>query len=232
MKKAMSALCYTLFGLYLLLPVGTLVSYCFGYTFSLFYYTVFSALTAAVSLSAVICMNKLKTTARKAEKVLLTLLSPLSLLNWFFYLVKSDSSLVVLFMAVSFVCAVILTVKSTDRSTLKRICLVLTFLLILPLCFFSFLWLLFVFGSTNVVKTVSSQNGEYYAEVAEVNQGALGGNTVVDVCEDKGIDAFLFSIKKSKQRVYIDEWGEHENMQIYWKNEHCLVINSEEYSIE
>lgn len=232
MKKAISALYYVLFGLYILLPVGTLVSYCFGYTFSLFNYTVFSALTAVLSLSTLICVNKIKTVKRKADEVMLVLLSPLSLLNWVFYLVKGDLVPVVLFMAVSFVCAVIITVKSTDRSTLKIICLAITFILILPIVFLSFIWLFFDFGATNIVKTVPTQSGEYYAEVVDVDQGALGGNTVVDVCEDKEIDAILFSIKKAKQRVYIGEWGEHENMQIYWKNEHCLVINSEEYIVK
>lgn len=209
------------------------MSYCFGYTFSLFNYTVLSALTAVLSLSAVICVNKIKTVKRKADEVLLVLLSPLSLLNWIFYLVKGDDSVpVVLFMAISFVCAVIITVKSTDRTTIKIICLTITVILILPIVFSSFIWLLFDFGATNIVKTVPTQSGDYYAEVVDVDQGALGGNTVVNVCEDKEIDALLFSIKKAKQRVYIGEWGEHENMQIYWKNEHCLVINSEEYIVK
>ena len=31
---------------------------------------------------------------------------------------------------------------------------------------------------------------------------------------------------------YFGEWGEFENMQNYWKDDNCLVINSVEYRIE
>ena len=42
----------------------------------------------------------------------------------------------------------------------------------------------------------------------------------------------LFKIKKKPQRVYFGDWGDFKNMQIYWKDDECLVINSVEYGIE
>lgn len=84
-------------------------------------------------------------------------------------------------------------------------------------------------GTDTVVNTLSSPDGRYYAEVIDVDQGALGGNTVVEVSGKREIDLIAFRISEIPQRVFIGEWGEHKDMEIYWKNDTCLVINSTEY---
>lgn len=50
--------------------------------------------------------------------------------------------------------------------------------------------------------------------------------------QEGGINAIIFKIEKKPQRVYFGDWGEFVNMQIYWKDDGCLVINSVEYEIE
>ena len=80
--------------------------------------------------------------------------------------------------------------------------------------------------------SVESPNETYYAEVIDSNQGALGGNTFVDVYENKGLNAIIFTISKKPQRIYQGDWGEFEYMAISWKNDHCLVINSVSYEIK
>lgn len=73
----------------------------------------------------------------------------------------------------------------------------------------------------------------YYAQVIASNQGALGGDTLVDVYQNSGVNINLLFLKiyKKPQRVYIGEWGEFENMEIHWQSESCLVIDDEEYFI-
>ena len=116
---------------------------------------------------------------------------------------------------------------------LKNVALVLSALMILPICFFSFIAFIFGnIGQNTVVQTVESPSGKYYAQVIDCDQGALGGDTLVDVYQDCGINAILFKIEKKPQRVYFGDWGEFENMQIHWKDDNCLVINSVEYEIE
>ena len=70
------------------------------------------------------------------------------------------------------------------------------------------------------------------AQVIDSDQGALGGNTIVDVDEKGSFNLLLFRIEKKPQRVYLGEWGEYEGMQIHWKDDDCLVINSVEYELE
>lgn len=82
------------------------------------------------------------------------------------------------------------------------------------------------------MKTVESPSGKYYAQVIDSDQGALGGDTLVDVYQDCEKTALIFKVDKKPQRVYSGDWGEFENMQIDWKDDNCLVINSVEYEIQ
>ena len=105
--------------------------------------------------------------------------------------------------------------------------------MILPIGFFGFIALIFGnFGQNTVVQSVESPNGIYYAEVIDSDQGALGGDTLVDVYENKGIDTLIFKISKEPQRIYHGDWGEFYDMELYWKDDYCLVINSVEYTIK
>ncbi len=105
--------------------------------------------------------------------------------------------------------------------------------MVLPIGYFSFIALIFFnIGQNTVVKTVESPSGKYYAQVIDSDQGALGGDTFVDVYEKSRINAVILKVEKVPQRVYTGDWGEFENMQIYWKDDGCLVINSNEYEIE
>ena len=79
-------------------------------------------------------------------------------------------------------------------------------------------------GSKTVVQTLPSPEGGYEARVINVDQGALGGDTVVEVQKNDW--------KARTEQIYIGEWGEFETMEIYWKDEHSLVINGKEYQVD
>lgn len=121
---------------------------------------------------------------------------------------------------------------------MKKIILAIVCMFFIPVVLLLFVTVIgytLVFGNiakNTVVQTVESPCGKYYAEVIDSDQGALGGDTIVNVYEKNGIYYNIFKIKKKPQRVYSGEWGEFQNMEIYWKDEQCLVINSVEYEIE
>lgn len=87
------------------------------------------------------------------------------------------------------------------------------------------------FTENTVIDRILSPESTRFAEIVDVDQGALGGNTVIYVKSAHKADFLIFSIRKNK-RVYVGEWKEYENMRIEWINENCLKINSEEYIIE
>ncbi|MBQ8210749.1 MAG: hypothetical protein IJZ35_09220 [Clostridia bacterium] len=221
-----------MFVIIILLPLCVILSSCFGYTFELTDYSVFAIITAILSVcTTVLHIISKKTIESETSKVLFALLTPLSLENTFFYIFKCDNVTIwiAICMAICTVCSCCLTAKHGKPLTLKIICFVLSALSVLPTVFFG---LMANIGQNTVIQSVESPNDTYYAKVIDSNQGALGGNTLVDVYESRIIDAGIFKIQKKPQLIYRGEWGEFEDMEIYWKNENSLIINSVEYTIE
>lgn len=233
MKKANLVLLCLLFGFTILLPLGTLMTVWFGYKLEFvsvtgvaFFLAVLSASVVFLSRIYGIEVNK------KAIHIILIAIAPLSLLNAAFFMFESHRIPVVVSVLISAVCCCSLTVNHGKSNILRTVTLSLSVLMALPIGFFSLSLLVFGnFVRTTVVKTVVSPNEKYYAQVINSDQGGLGGDTIVDV-RNNGFNAIIFQINKKPQRVYQGEWGEFEDMQIYWKDNSCLVINSVEYNIE
>ena len=234
MKKAISILMCLLFTLTILHPAGVIITACLGYSFELISVSAFAITIAALSVCIVVLDPICKTTPENNTiRILLAIITPLSLINAVFYIFESPQIWVIASTLISAGCCCYLTVKYGKPLSLKIVTLVSSALMILPIGFFSFTALIFGnIGQNTVVQTVESPSGKYYAQVIDSDQGALGGDTLVDVYQGGGINAVLFKIEKRPQRVYFGDWGEFENMQIHWKDDNCLVINSVEYEIE
>ncbi len=148
-------------------------------------------------------------------------------------MLASHGKWVVASVFITIVCCSILSIKHGKPLVIKVIALILSVLMFLPVGFFGFIAVTFGFiGQNTVVQTVKSPNGNYTAEVIDSDQGALGGDTIVCVYEKSVIDFLIFKVEKKPQRVYLGPWGAFKDMQIYWKNDGCLVINSAEYEIK
>ncbi|MEE1199626.1 MAG: hypothetical protein U0L09_03145 [Christensenellales bacterium] len=233
-EKARSVLMGLLFVLTVLYPAGILVSAGCGYTFRLISVPVFAVVIAAVSAGIMLLEFMVKSTLEnRTMRILSAMMAPLSIVNAVFYIFECPQIGVIAGVFVSAGCCCRLTMEYGEPLLLKAIALALSALMALPMVFFSFVALVFGnIGQNTVVKTVESPGGEYYAQIIDSDQGALGGDTLVDVYEKGGIDLMLCQIEKKPQRVYLGDWGEFENMQLHWKDDHCLVINSTEYAIE
>ena len=223
-----------LLSLTILYPAGVIITACFGYSFELISVSAFALAIAILSVCIVVldlvCKSSLE---NKTIQILLALITPLSLINAVFYIFECPQIWVIASVLLSAGCCCYLTVKYGKPLALKVVALVLSVLMILPICFFSFIALIFGnIAQNTVVQTVASPNGKYYAQVIDNNQGALGGDTLVVVNQSCRINLILFKVEKKPQRVYLGDWGEFKNMQINWKDNNCLVINSVEYEIK
>ena len=86
----------------------------------------------------------------------------------------------------------------------------------------------FVFSgisAENTVYSIDSPDKRYYAEVVDVDEGALGGSTVVRVCAYREVDLGFIKIGKVPERVYLGEWGEGESLKVIWTEEGKLQVN-------
>ncbi len=214
--------------------MGRLLCACFGYTFTLTNVTVFSIATALFAVCTVTLDYIFKNTiTKKYICVFLAASLPLSLVNVLLSVSECSEIWVAVSVWTSALCCGILTFKHRKALTLCTVACAVSCLVILPTAFFSFLSLAFGdIAQNTVVKTVKSPDGYYYAQVIDSDQGAMGGNTFVHVHKKEKLDAIIFKIQTKPQRVYTGKWGEFENMEIYWEDDGCLVINSVEYKIE
>ncbi len=232
MKKASSVMIWTLFILMAFHPTGILAALCFGYGFKLMSVPVYAAAIAALSLCAlvfdIISGNKAK---NRTLRIIIALLTPMSLIGGLINVFACYEIAAVVSSLVSAVLCCCLTVRHGKNLGIKITASIFYSLLILFFCFMSFLAVVMGnFGESTVIKSVDSPDGKYYAQVVSIDQGALGGDTLVSVYKRSGIDLFLFKIEKRPQKLYFGEWGEY--IQISWTDDKCLRINSVEYSIK
>ena len=70
------------------------------------------------------------------------------------------------------------------RPILLILLLILSVLIVFLVCILGpFVAVFKDFSKKTVVQTIPSPSGKYYAQVIDDDQGALGGNTIVEVCK-------------------------------------------------
>lgn len=235
MKKVLSILSYLLFGMTLLPLPGELICHCFGYNFELNSITVYVSVLALLAVATVVISIIFRDKTKDGlDSVLWILLLPLALVNIFLFSFCSGTIWVFVCSIIAIGCDFFLVLWNGKYCTSKIIALVLTVIFSIPVGFIGFLCVLFAdFGHVAVVQTVESPSRKYRAEVVDVDQGALGGDTLVEVYDNrKHFNLLIFTISKKPQRVYMGEWGAFKNMKINWKDDDCLIIDSKEYEIQ
>lgn len=89
------------------------------------------------------------------------------------------------------------------------------------------------FGHTEVLKTLASPSKTFEARVIDVDQGALGGNTLVDVRDCRfSLDVGFCVIRRRDRRVYNGPWGEGKKMKIVWCGDETLIVGGHAYQLD
>lgn len=89
------------------------------------------------------------------------------------------------------------------------------------------------FSYTEVLKTLASPSGDFEARVIDVDQGALGGETLVDVRDCRfSLDFGFCVIRRRDRRVYTGPWGEGEKMEIAWRGDESLIVGGHAYQLD
>ncbi|MDD3141862.1 MAG: hypothetical protein PHX08_23245 [Lachnospiraceae bacterium] len=229
MKRIKSISFYLLFIPLIILPFGTMLSAFCGYRFELGSYLAFALATIIVAIVTVV-LNVVEK-EKNQNKMIAGLMMPLALINVVFYLYQQCSIWIALSLFISVGCCCYLTLSLGGPKAFKIFTLALSVIITLPIGFVCFILLIFGnIGKNSVVQSVQSPNGAYYAEIIDSNQGALGGGTFVDVYKKDALNLLLFKIADKPQRVFSGDWGEFTDMELYWKNDNCLIINGVGFS--
>lgn len=230
MKIVFSVLVWTLLILLLLAPLGAGVTAIFGYSFVLGNYWAFAV--AEITITAILALLSLvtkETVEDKISQILFAVITPCALVNTMFYISQCGMTWLVVSLLICVGCG-FLTIRHGRPLPVRAGALVSTAALVLPVCLICVLLVAIGNAQTNeVVWREDSPSGNRYAEVISIDQGEYENDTVVKVYDKKGFDAGIFKVTKKPLKVYVGEGTQGLVLQIQWKDDNCLIINSGEY---
>lgn len=213
------------------LPVMTLLLYPLGYSVSLASYEIFSIVSAVICIFSYFSIKD--TDYKKPIRFFIAFLPLIQLINTVIYAIKSKSLITAVSMAVCFISCAVISEKILISAKAKISSVITSSLMFLGIVLISFVTVFFGNLSVNtVIDTIESPNGKYYAEIIDSDQGATGASTVVYIKKTDCVNLLFAKIEKSPERVYLGDWREYESMDIFWKDENTLIINSNEYAVK
>lgn len=220
---------YIPLGLMLLIPLGVLFGELSDYEWAWEGPWIFSMIFTLLFCASVFAVPKHTMPAPLAGLCLL--LSVVNEIMMIFISLKPDDVLAYEIFLVCIAAAVILLIRAKPHKGWKIVSSVAALLLsafFLPAMSFALL-----IGYTEVVDTVYSPDGRYRAELLDVNEGALGGDTVVLVYDERGsLDLGFCTLQKEPKIAYMGPWGEFKDMDLAWESDTVLLIDGRAYDIE
>lgn len=114
----------------------------------------------------------------------------------------------------------------------RKVSMVFSVLTSLGLLLISPIWLFVsAMGHEEVVSCYPSPAGNYTAIVTSADQGALGGDTLVEVRDEaKSVNLLIGSFRKAFE-IYRGPWGQWETMTLSWREEDTLLIDGIPHSV-
>ncbi|MCR5809148.1 MAG: DUF5412 domain-containing protein [Clostridiales bacterium] len=221
-------------------PAVTITASLCGLDAELFNYPICSLITALLTIVFSAPLLRSRSELGKAARLLTALLPIASAVNWMLYvsLGTQENSpplnfVTCLSAAACFGISAALVIKRFSKPSVKALVLVIPCILCFLLLILSFFGILLgSFGKTEVVRTEPSPNGRYIAEIIDDDQGALGGNTFVNVRRNINVDLGIVKLSGKLKNVWNGGYGEFNDMTLEWKDDETLLINGREYTIK
>ncbi len=232
MRKLLSIFSYILIAINLFSPLCEIIARVAKLRFELFGYVASSAIVLFLSLipCVLVFFSEKLDALRRAERILWSLLPLSAILNLIFFIIKSHSAATAALVFLNFVLSLYLS-KTLGLKFAFRISLIASVPLVLLVALIVILrpMLSWAAGDNKVIGRYESPDNKYYVELVERSEGAAGGSTRVELYENKGFDAFVFSFTGYPEILYTGEWGE--DVKIEWRDGARLFINDDEYSV-
>lgn len=209
----------------------------FGYTFAPVSGIVLNTITAVIIIWFTI--KAIKNSRTKMSTMVSTFLPLIAL---FFIITKGVASdingietyIYILHSYMTLICSMIVFFFCGRGKAIKFGLGIIYSILLAPVFFMLFIMIFFWnFGVNTVMKYEMSPNAVYLAEIVDSDQGALGGNTLVNVTpQNQDLNLVIGKLKKDPVRIYTGRWGEFETMTLRWETDEILYINENKYAIK
>ena len=212
-----------------LLPAAKLIAAVCGWNIRPANAAVYAVMLAAAALAIVIAMlarRDIRDQGR-AARICLALALPMSILNAL-VLPLPGGALAISAILVNIGSCVLAFPLCKGLLALRIIAGMLTgFLMLLAAMFLLFSG----FGVTEEVHSLSSPDGRYVARVLNIDQGALGGDTVVRVQRVKLLGLPIDSVFILDTKLWMGDWGRAYSLGMTWVDGDTLRIDGIEYDI-
>jgi hypothetical protein len=177
--------------------------------------------------------RKISTTAENIVSQFLPLLSLLYIGMTGAVIREVNAFLLILHAMICFVCCFVVSFLYKNGPVFRVACAVFNSILLSLLLAASFFAMTFgQIRQDSIANRVMSPNRSYTAVVIDSDQGALGGNTLVDIEHNASEINVWFGRFTKITRVYTGEWGEFDTMSMEWKNDSTLLINGKSYAVD
>jgi len=212
------------------LPVLKLIALFFGWQLSVLNGLAFAVPMAVVSVTAAAIYIKGKGDADigKCECFCTSIALPLSLID---FLILPAFQSVAMVVATVVNCLGCLAIYLCCRGSkgLRKFTTIAAVALTVAVVGVSLLHVVFSdFGITEVVRSEASPDGTYTANVINIDQGALGGDSVVRVQRLKLFGIPLDDVVCLDRRVWLGDWGTTHLIGMHWVDDDTLMIEGEE----
>ena len=214
-----------------IVPAMKLVALLFGWELRVLNGLLFAVPMAIIALATAVVCSKTKGNVEisGSESVCLNIALPLSLLS--FLMLSVFQSVAMFIVSVVNCCgcfAAYMCCKGKGR--LRHFAMIVTIILLVAVLGSAFLNIVFRnFGLTEIVRSVPSPDGIYTANVINIDQGALGGDSVVRVQRVRLFGIPLDDVVCLDRRVWLGDWGTTHLIGLYWMDDNTLMIEGEEH---
>lgn len=206
-------------------PLCVLVGYLTGQEFQLFSENLYLLGIVVFSAWTAVELRKQEQTLWAIAMLVLAFLHALTILVTIFHWLAG-------FAAIGIIVCGWLVFNRAPRGILKGLFLVFALLLTLLLLFVVPFWMIFgLIGSTKVVKQLDSPEQHYTAIVRSIDEGALGGSTLVEVRNNRKTVNILVGKFVCSTYLWQGHWGDHEGMTLSWEDETTLEIDGISYQV-
>ena len=233
MQKLFKRASIVYFAYLLLMIILSMAFLCFGYRFIVSNEIIWFVINIlAVGILTALCLSKRKESVKSAN-IIAQLLPLFALIYIIVIIALIDGVDVIIFSLHGLLCFLscyVISLLYINKRVFRIVCAVLNSILLLFLLAGIYFFMIFgQFGQDTIVRQETSPDESYTAVLIASDQGALGGDTLVNIEYNT---TKIIGYGRFEKRLYTGDWGEFETMSLEWKDDHTLLINGKSYNID
>lgn len=217
-----------------LYPACRILSSFWDWSLRISYPTAFAGVAAAVFVLHVLYLKHRNRAFSKSEEILFCFLPVLSMVWSMYYVIANGAQNVIQYIPITVICICSFYLSGFGKR--HRIIYICSRIISVPvvaviMVFYIVAILMSDFGATDVLKSIDSPGGRYTLRIVEVDQGALGGDTLVEVNKNSVGFISVNPLFRLRRTLVKDDWGAGEKMDVRWIDECTVLIDGAVYEM-